>query len=123
MFRGEDDVLLEAPWRCAFVTSPTPNGKALRENTPARLDELGAVYDDRIGRILSVAALHHHDAVVLGAWGCGAFGGSAEDVAARFDAALRGDFRGVFAEVVFAVLDTSPERRTIGPFARRFGGA
>ncbi|MDB4930069.1 MAG: hypothetical protein JWM10_2553 [Myxococcaceae bacterium] len=122
VFRGDDEALLEAPWRAAFVTSPAPNVKALRENSPERLDELDAVYDDRIARVLAVAARHGHDAVVLGAWGCGAFGGSAELVAARFDAALRGGFRGVFAEVVFAVLDTSPERRTIGPFARRFGG-
>ncbi|HEY8377021.1 MAG TPA: poly(ADP-ribose) glycohydrolase domain-containing protein [Nannocystis sp.] len=36
-------------------------------------------------------------------------------------AALTGAFRGVFERVVFAVLDTSRERRTIGPFERRFG--
>jgi hypothetical protein len=31
---------------------------------------------------------------------------------------MAGPFRGAFAEVVFAVLDSSPERRFIGPFAR-----
>lgn len=122
VFRGDDERLLEAPWRCGFVTSPAPNVKALRDNHPERLGELDAVYDDRIARVLSVAALHGYDAVVLGAWGCGAFGGDPELVARRFEAALRGSYRGVFAEVVFAVLDTSPERRTIGPFERRFGG-
>ncbi len=35
-------------------------------------------------------------------------------------AALRGAFEGVFEEVAFAVLDTSTERKTIGPFERRF---
>lgn len=72
VFRDDDGGLLEAPWRCGFVTSPAPNVKALRESHPERLGELDP---------------------------------------------------GVFAEGVFAVLDTSPERRTIGPFARRFGGA
>ena len=58
--------------------------------------------------------------VVLGAWGCGAFGGDPELVAERFHAALHGPFRGVFTTVVFAVLDTTAERRFIGPFERRF---
>jgi hypothetical protein len=33
---------------------------------------------------------------------------------------LQGPFQGAFAHVVFAVLDTSPERRFIGPFERAF---
>jgi uncharacterized protein (TIGR02452 family) len=124
VFRDDDDGrLLEAPWRCGFVTSPAPNVKALRESAPGRLGELAGVYDERIARVLAAAALRGHDALVLGAWGCGAFGGDPEQVAARFDRALRVDFRGVFAEVVFGVLDTSPGRRAIGPFARRFGAA
>lgn len=120
VFRDDHGPLLERPWRCAFVTSPAPNVKVLMERTPERASGLPAVYDERIARVLSVAAGHGHDAVVLGAWGCGAFGGDPELVAARFEAALRGAFRGVFRAVVFAVLDTSSSQRTIGPFARRF---
>jgi hypothetical protein len=39
---------------------------------------------------------------------------------ALFAAALRESFAGAFATVVFAVLDTSHERRFIGPFVRAF---
>ncbi len=120
VFRGDDGVLLERPWRCSFITSPAPNVKVLLERTPDREGELPRVYDERIARVLSAAAMNGHDAAVLGAWGCGAFGGSAELVAERFERALSGSFRGVFDEVVFAVLDASPDRRTIGPFERRF---
>jgi uncharacterized protein (TIGR02452 family) len=76
----------------------------------------------RIDRVLRIAAAHGHDAVVLGAWGCGVFGNDPRDVAGLFRQALDGPFAGVFARVVFAVTDWSPERRFIGPFERAFGG-
>ena len=122
VFRDDDGTLLEAPWSCAFITAPAPNVKELRNRAPERLAQLPGVMDERIERILALAALREHRSVVLGAWGCGAFGGESELVASRFASALHGAFEGVFEEVVFAVLDTSPERKTIGPFERRFRG-
>ncbi len=121
VFRDDDGALLESPWRCAFVTAPAPNTKVFRERSPERLDVLAPTFDLRIERVLATAAREGHRSVVLGAWGCGAFGGDAEMVAERFDRALDGAFRGVFEEVVFAVLDTSDAQHTLGPFARRFG--
>ena len=121
VFRDDDGALLEAPWRCGFVSAAAPNVKTVRERCPERLAEVPAVMTDRIGRVLGIAAREGHASVVLGAWGCGAFGGDSELVAGRFHAALHGPFRGVFATVVFAVLDTTAERRFIGPFERMFG--
>jgi uncharacterized protein (TIGR02452 family) len=121
VFRDDDGALLETPWACGFVTAAAPNVKVLRERSPGRLAELPAVMADRVARILGVAARAGHAGVVLGAWGCGAFGGDAELVAGQFHAALHGPFRGVFTTVVFAVLDTTAERRFIGAFERRFG--
>ena len=57
---------------------------------------------------------------ILGAWGCGAFGYDASIVAQLFGEALERDYRGVFERVVFAVLDSTPETRFIGPFRERF---
>ena len=94
--------------------------KALRERRSERLAEVPGVMRERIARVLTVAAREGHASVVLGAWGCGAFGGDTESVAGIFKEALAGPFRGVFEEVVFAVLDTTDDRRFIGPFARRF---
>ena len=45
------------------------------------------------------------------------------EIAGLFAEALRGPFQGAFADVVFAVLDTSAERRFIRPFEHIFGGA
>lgn len=121
VFRDDDGALLETPWTCGFITAAAPNVKTLRERAPGRLAELPAVMTERIDRVLAVAALQGHASVVLGAWGCGAFGGDTELLAERFHAALTGRFRGVFATVVFAVLDTTAEHRFIGAFERRFG--
>jgi uncharacterized protein (TIGR02452 family) len=120
VFRDDDGPLLDEPWRCAFITAAAPNVKALRDHGPERAREVPAVLGERVARVLAVAAREGHASVVLGAWGCGAFGGDARLVADTFGAALDGPFRGTFTSVVFAVLDTSADRRTIGPFERRF---
>lgn len=122
VFRDDEGPMLEQPWTCAFITAAAPNVKALRDQGPERLAEVPAVMAERVARVLAVAAREGHDGVVLGAWGCGAFGGDTELVASVFHAALTGPFRGAFARVVFAVLDTREDRRFIGPFERRFGG-
>jgi uncharacterized protein (TIGR02452 family) len=70
--------------------------------------------------VLTIAAAHGHDALVLGAWGCGVFGNDTQEIAELFHSALSYHFQGVFTRIVFAVLDWSEERRFIGPFQRLF---
>lgn len=120
VFRDDDGALLEEPWPCAFITAAAPMVKVLRRQDPGRVGEVPGVMRERIARVLAVAVREGHPSVVLGAWGCGAFGGDTESVAEIFKEALTGPFRGAFAEVVFAVLDVSPDEATIGPFSRRF---
>ena len=74
----------------------------------------------RIHRVLHIANAMGYESLVLGAWGCGAFGNDPETTAADFKSALAGDFRYCFAEVAFAIADWSPERRFLGPFRDAF---
>ncbi|MFT5683611.1 MAG: hypothetical protein ACI8RZ_004543, partial [Myxococcota bacterium] len=74
---------------------------------------------ERIRRVLSVMATQGHDTIVLGAWGCGVFRNEPVDVSGWFSDALTGEFRGVFARVVFSIPD-QPRGRFIHPFQRRF---
>lgn len=120
VFRDDDGALLEELWTCAFITAAAPMVKELRQRDPGRLPELAAVMTERIDRVLAIAARYAHPSVVLGAWGCGAFGGDSEMIAEIFHAALRGPYRGAFETVVFAVLDATPEHQFIGAFERRF---
>lgn len=121
VFRTDRGDLLDEPWTLSIVTSPAVNGLELQRYEPYRLAEVPAVMEKRTDKVLSVAASHDVRRFILGAWGCGAFGLDPEMMAGVFHDALTGPFRGVFDEIVFAVLDWSPERRFIGPFARAFG--
>jgi uncharacterized protein (TIGR02452 family) len=109
--------LLDAPYLCAFVTSPAVNVGAIRDNEQRLVrDEMR----ERVNKVLAIMAGHGHDAAVLGAWGCGVFKNHPEVIAELFAKALRGKFAGAFARVVFAVLDSSDEKHFIGPFEQRF---
>jgi uncharacterized protein (TIGR02452 family) len=70
----------------------------------------------RIHRILAIAQSYGHAALVLGAWGCGAFANDANRTAVDFRQALETDFKGAFSDIVFAITDWSVERRFLGPF-------
>jgi uncharacterized protein (TIGR02452 family) len=121
IFREESGALLEEPYRCAFITCPAVNAKVALERNPNCGLAIRAAMAKRIERVLAIAAAHHHTHIVLGAWGCGVFGNDPHDIAALFRAALGGPFRGVFAGVTFAVLDSSPARSTLSPFEQAFG--
>jgi uncharacterized protein (TIGR02452 family) len=120
VFRDDDGRLLETPYCIAFITAPAVNAGVVLERDQSRRREISVAMRERIVRVLAIAATHGHDALVLGAWGCGVFKNDPAEIAGLFAAALRGPFAGAFAAVVFAVLDTSHERRFIGPFERAF---
>lgn len=115
VFRGPDETLLERPWCVDVLTCPAPNAKVALEREPQRQAELERVFAERVERVFRVAAHHGDEALVLGAWGCGAFGNDPTLVARLFGEALE-RWRGAFSHVAFAVLDWSPERRFITPF-------
>ena len=112
--------LLGQPFLCAFITAPAVNAKVVLERSPSRGPAIRAAMRARIAKVLTIAAAHEHDALVLGAWGCGVFGNDPTEIATLFAQALHQQFAGVFAEVVFAILDWSPDAHFIGPFQRAF---
>lgn len=116
VFRGEDGALLERSWSCSFLTSPAPFAPGYLAAHPEGHRDLEAAFTSRIAKVLTVAAHHGHEALVLGAWGCGAFGNDSHMVAREFRDALAGPFRGVFTHVSFAITDSTSTRRHIGPF-------
>jgi uncharacterized protein (TIGR02452 family) len=69
-----------------------------------------------VHRVLAIASSYGHAALILGAWGCGAFGNDSHRTAKDFRQALENDYLGAFSDIVFAITDWSPERRFLGPF-------
>lgn len=109
-FRTDDGTALREPWQLNVLTCAAPY--APRIGQPRSADLL----EERIHRVLAVARAFGYDSLVLGAWGCGAFGNDPVRTAHDFREALETDFTGEFQEVVFAIADWSPERRFLGPF-------
>lgn len=88
-------------------TCPAPN---LNGMTIADFQMLEKIYESRIRNILSVAEAHGIQALVLGAFGCGAFLNPPELMAKAFYQELfYGDFRDAFREIVFAIKADSPQ--------------
>jgi uncharacterized protein (TIGR02452 family) len=113
---------LPRPYLCSFITSAAVNAGVYLSLPNASRATVRDEMAGRIDKVLAVAAGHGHDAVILGAWGCGVFKNDPEEIAELFRRALDGRFAGVFGRVVFAVLDTTADRSAIAPFGRRFGG-
>jgi hypothetical protein len=49
--------------------------------------------------------------LVLGAWGCGAFGNDPATTARSFRNALEGEFAGALSDILFAIVDWSTKRQ------------
>lgn len=64
------------------------------------------IYRNRIGGIVKAAIVNNADCIILGAWGCGAFGQSPTLVAQAFAEVLN-DYSGAFRKIVFAIRPTS----------------
>ena len=102
VFRDEKCELLEKPFQVAVVTIPAPNrrGAALI----AAKSAVAETMTRRIRIMLAAAADHGYKNLVLGAWGCGAFGNSPADVSEYFRTVLIDEeFGRLFDEVCSAV--------------------
>ncbi len=113
VFRADDGSVTDR-WCTSFATCAAPY--APRVGQPRSGDLLAR----RIRRLLAVARACGFDALVLGAWGCGAFGNDPVRTARDFREALEGEFDGAFQHVTFAITDWSPDRRFLRPFRDAF---
>ncbi|NCA90683.1 MAG: TIGR02452 family protein, partial [Gammaproteobacteria bacterium] len=115
VFRDDAGQPLDQPWSLSFITAAAPYAPRLGREPAARLMQ------SRIRRVLAIARAYGYPALVLGAWGCGTYGNDPARIAALFRSALEAQ-AGAFAEVVFAVADGSPGRKTYEAFSAAFNG-
>ena len=105
-----DGINLEETWPLSFITCAAPYAPDIGQ------PEAGDLLQRRIHRVLAIARAYKYSALVLGAWGCGAFENDTNRTARDFRTALESDFSGAFSDIVFAITDWSPERKFLGPF-------
>ncbi|MCA1782846.1 MAG: TIGR02452 family protein [Dermatophilaceae bacterium] len=113
VFRDDEGAALDQPWPTSFITCAAPYAPGVGQ--PAA----GDLLDARIGRLLQIARAYGYTSLVLGAWGCGAFGNDPVRTAASFRRRIEHD-AGAFEHITFAITDWSPERRLLSPFAAAF---
>lgn len=117
-FRDDRLNLLERVELVSVITSPAPNaGGQHRPQTP---EDLEATFFRRGRQVLSVAQHFGHRAVVLGAWGCGAFRNDAVMVAGVFRALLDAH-GGAFEQVVFPIHERGDDRPKRAAFESALG--
>lgn len=114
VFRMDDGTALQQPWLLSFITCAAPYAAVIGQ------PQSGDLLQKRIHRVLAIARSYGHSALVLGAWGCGAFANDPHRTAIDFRQALENDFSRAFSDIVFAITDWSPERKFLGPFCDVF---
>ena len=118
IIRTDDGELLDEPWLCSFITAAAPNANAAHSRSPARGPAVLAAFEERIHKVLTIGRIHGHPAIVLGAWGCGAFGNNSEDMAPLFAKPWRGRFAG-YSPTSSSRSPTGPTKRSSSDLSRR----
>lgn len=129
-FRGreaEDAPFLEEPFTLDVVTVPAINRPTLVAPEEICPDHAEAT-KRKIRAILRACFHGGNDAIVLGAFGCGAFRNPPAHIARLFREVFEeSEFRGVFRRLIFAILDDHNARHShnpdgnLLPFQRVFG--
>ncbi|WP_372365639.1 TIGR02452 family protein [Candidatus Uabimicrobium sp. HlEnr_7] len=117
VFKRDDGTLLKKPYLCSFITAPAVNAGAMRKRKSN--ENIREEMQNRIRKVLTIAAFHQNEAIVLGAWGCGVFRNDSNMIAELFHQELS-SFSGIFAKVIFAVIDRSRNGQNIKPFYKLF---
>lgn len=119
-FADDEGTLLPEPYLADIITMPAPNAGAMR----AESDLLSVIptFQRRIRWILALAITKQVRHLVLGAWGCGAFGNQPDLVARLFREALHPDqpWRRGLDSVTFAIIDHSKRRASLAAFESAF---
>ncbi|MGN0844126.1 MAG: TIGR02452 family protein [Kiritimatiellia bacterium] len=119
--QNDGDQLIEKPFECAVVS--------VAAISHPDLDEAGRLVpwaieatEKKIRTMLRIGLLNGHDAIVLGAWGCGAFRNPPDHMAEIFQKILNeSEFSNKFKVVRFAVIeDHNSHNRNFEAFDRAF---
>lgn len=101
VFRDAAGRYLESPFEAAVLTMAAPYYPDLRAD---EINRLSVTFERRILGLLYLAACNGYTRLVLGAWGCGAFGNDPQMVAEMFGEALR----------TFEICDREDNERLLG---------
>ena len=120
VFRNEFLELLPTPFQVGVVTIPAPNRRGAAMLAGEK--KIAETFMRRIRILLRAAEKYGYTELVLGAWGCGAFGNPPEKVAEYFRKVLVDEGYGrMFNEVCFAIFGPE-DGRNITAFRKVLDG-
>ncbi|KAG5183840.1 hypothetical protein JKP88DRAFT_181612 [Tribonema minus] len=105
VFRGAEShgwPLLASPFEVALVACPALKYPCLTDEERFTAED-AELLQVQLETVLQTACRYGHDAVVLGAWGCGVWGGAPAHSAEIFKCVLK-KYEGAFREVRFAII-------------------
>lgn len=119
VFRDATGELIES-FLTAVVTIPALNLKGRASKLESY--KVHEVMKNRIHNMFAVAFYLGYTNLVLGAWGCGAFGHDAKQVAQYFKEVLEQNQKWkMFSQITFAVMDKSRDQYNYNSFVKFFG--
>lgn len=114
VFRAADYSLLNKPEKVSFVSVAAMNRPKLVGNkiAPELID--GTL--NKMRTILRIGLYHGHDAIVLGAFGCGAFQNPPTHIAELFHQVINeSEFKNKYKKIVFAIIEDHNSNGLINP--------
>ena len=124
---GADCTMLEDPYNVAVVSCAALNlnGRySIKLTTEGHMpQEALDITRCKIRTIFRIGLLHGHDALVLGAFGCGAFHNPPEEVARLFHKVMEEEeFKNKFKVITFSIIeDHNSGNSNLRPFQAEFG--
>jgi uncharacterized protein (TIGR02452 family) len=121
-FRHQNGQILDTPWLADVITCAAVNARKVRDVKPERAAEIEPAMRRRIHKVFQVATTLDADILILGAWGCGAFGNDPEVIAQIMHEMMDIVDMRRFVAIDFAVADLFVPQVNYPPFATRFDG-
>jgi len=106
VFRDDSGKLLPYPIYVNIITSPAVNAGVARDRGINEKQILSTM-QERIRKVIHLAAQHDVETLILGAWGCGVFKNKEKDIASMFNQVLEKEkMKHHFEKVIFSIYDS-----------------
>lgn len=103
--RDVNFAFLDKPYYMGVISMAMLRHKIKAKTNTSRGTEAYNVIYNKIDTFLATAYLYGHDAVVLGAWGCGAFGNDPVKVSQIFKDVIKDKYSKTFERILFGIVD------------------
>ena len=113
VFRDENHELLDEPYLVDFISSAAPDKHISGVDSEQMLDK-------RIDRLFEVCISLDYTTLLLGAWGCGAFGNDEKLIAQSFYKYIEGKYSSRFERIIFAIYANNEHDKNLTSFINTF---